>query len=131
MSKGCDVCQCNKGLQRHPAGKLMPLPLPAGSWDVVTIDRITHLPKSARGFTGIFVAVDKLTETVHMAPCHDTDDAKATASLFRDNKFRFHGMPRTVVSNRGPEFTNKFAAAVFKALGTDHCQSTLVLSPSQ
>ena len=91
----------------------MPLPIPAGAWDTVTIDRITHLPKTAKGFTGIFVAVDKLTKMVHMAPCHDTDDAKATADLFRGNVFRFHGMPRAVVSDRGPEFTNRFASAVF------------------
>ena len=122
--KGCDVCQRNKGLQRAPAGKLMPLPIPTGSWDTVTIDRITHLPKTAEGHTSIFVAVDKLTKMVRLAAGHDTDDAEATATLFRDTVFRSHGMPFTVVSDRGTEFTNKFAAALFKALGTDHCKST-------
>ena len=66
------VCQRNKGVQRSPAGKLLPLPLPAGAWDCVTMDRITHLPKTGKGHTAIFVAVDKLTKMVHMAPCHDT-----------------------------------------------------------
>lgn len=32
---GCEVCQRNKGSQRQPAGKLVPLPLPEGAWDVV------------------------------------------------------------------------------------------------
>ena len=88
------------------------------------MDRITHLPKTAEGHTSIFVAVDKLTKMVRLAAGHDTDDAEATATLFRDTVFRSHGMPFTVVSDRGTEFTNKFAAALFKALGTDHCKST-------
>ena len=52
------------------------------------------------------------------------DDAEATADLFKDNVFRFHGMPLDVVSDRGPAFTNRFAAALLKALGTRHCKST-------
>ena len=61
---------------------------------------------------------------VRLAPGHDTDNAEATADLFKDTVFRSHGMPSTVVSDRGPEFTNKFAAALCKALGTAHCRST-------
>ena len=59
-----------------------------------------------------------------LAPGHDTDNAEATADLFKDTIFSSHGMPSTVVSDRGPEFTNEFAAALCKALGTDHCKST-------
>ena len=122
--KTCDTCQRNKGLQRAPAVKLIPLPVPAAAWECVTIDRITHLPKTAKGHTSIFVAVDKLTKMLRLAPGHDTDNAEATADLFKKTVFRSHGMPSMVVSDRGPEFTNKFAAALCKALGTDHCKST-------
>ena len=48
----------------------------------------------------------------HLAPCRDTDDAEATAALFRDNCFRFHGWPSKGISDRGPDFTNKFTAAM-------------------
>ena len=90
--KACDTCQRYKGLQRAPAGKLMPLAAPAAAWECVTIDRITHLPKTA---TSIFVAVDKLTKMVRLALGRDTDNAKATADLFKDTTFRSHGMPST------------------------------------
>ena len=99
----------------------MPLHVPVAAWECVTI---THLPKTAKGHTSIFVAVDKLTKMVRLAPGHDIDNAEATADLFKDTVFRSHGMPSTIVSDRGPEFTNKFAAALCKALGTDHCKST-------
>ena len=98
--------------------------MPAAAWQCVTIDRITHLPKTAKGHTSIVVAVDKLTKMVRLAPGHDADNAEATADLFKDTVFRSHGMASTVVSDRGPEFTNKLAAAFCKALGTDHCKST-------
>ncbi len=122
--QGCDVCQRNKNLQRQPAGKLMPLPIPTEAWEVVCMDRITHLPKTEKGHTAIFVVVDKFTKMCHLAPCRDTDDAEATAALFRDNCFRFHGWLSKVISDRGPEFTNKFTAALMKSVGTAHCKST-------
>ena len=56
------VCRRNKGLQRQPAGKLMPLPIPTEAWEVVRMDRITHLPKTEQGHTAISVVVDKLTK---------------------------------------------------------------------
>ena len=121
--QGCDVCQRNKNLQRQPAGKLMPLPIPTEAWEVVSMNRITHLPKTEKGHTAIFVVVDKFTKMCHLALCKDTDDAEATAVLFKDNCFRFHGWPSKVISDRGPEFTNKFAAALMKSLGTEHCKS--------
>ena len=66
--KGCKKCQRNKGLQRQPAGKLRPLPLLKGAWDVVTSDRITHLPETKSGYTAIWVAVHKLTKRTQFAP---------------------------------------------------------------
>ena len=47
--KGCEVCQRNKGSQRQPAGKLVPLPVLEGAWDKVTADRITHLKRQSLG----------------------------------------------------------------------------------
>ena len=53
--RGCKVCQQDKHLQRQPAGKLVPLPLPEASWDCVTADHVTALPKTKQGFTAIQV----------------------------------------------------------------------------
>ena len=36
--KGCEVCHRNKGSQRQPVGKLVPLPLPSSAWEYVTAD---------------------------------------------------------------------------------------------
>ena len=57
--QGCNVCQRNKKLQRHPAGKLVPRPIPTKAREVVSTDQITHLLKTEKGHTAIFVVVDK------------------------------------------------------------------------
>ncbi len=99
--QGYDVCQSNKNLQRHPAGKLVPWPIPTKAWEVVSMDRITHLLKTEKGHTAIFV-VTKMCHQI-LAPCKDTDDAEATTVLFKDNCFGFHGWPGKVISDRGPD----------------------------
>jgi len=56
--RGCQICQQDKHLQRNPAGKLMPLPIPSHAWECVTADRITSLPETKQGYTSILVVVD-------------------------------------------------------------------------
>ena len=110
--QGCGVCQRNKGLQRQPAGKLMPLPVPIEAWEVVSMHKTTRLqvPKIQQGHTAISVVVDKLTKTCHLVACRDTANATATAVLLKDSCFRIHVWPSQVIRNRGPnKFTNKFA----------------------
>lgn len=128
--KGCEVCQRNKGSQRQPAGKLVPLPLPSGAWEYVTADRITHLPKTKAGYTAIWVVVDRLTKMTHFAPCHDESNVEEIADLLVKHVFRPHGMPKVVITDRGSEFCNKFCDAVCRAVGTIHSKSTAYHPPT-
>ncbi len=141
--KGCLICQQDKHVHRHPAGKLMPLPIavlcrclrhvlhcldhPAGklmplpltthAWEYVTADRIVGLPKTKKGYTAILVVVDRLTKMTHFAPCEDMSTAQEIAQLFVDMVFKHHGMPLRITTDRGPEFTNKFIAALCEIVG--------------
>jgi len=42
--QGCFICQQNKHLRKHPAGKLVPLQIPEYPWEWVTADCLTNLP---------------------------------------------------------------------------------------
>jgi len=67
--QGYDVCQRSKNLQRHPAGKPVPWPVPTKAPEVVSMDRVTHLLKTEKGHTAISVVVDKFTKICLCAPC--------------------------------------------------------------
>lgn len=54
----CLTCQKVKIEHQRPARLLQPLRIPEWKWDVVTIDFITGLPKTASGNDAAWVIVD-------------------------------------------------------------------------
>ena len=40
------------------------------------------------------------------------------AKIYRDNIWKLYGIPRKILSNRGPQFTSKFMKEFTKVLGT-------------
>ena len=40
------------------------------------------------------------------------------AKIYRDDIWKLHGIPRKILSNRGPQFASKFIEEFTKALGT-------------
>ena len=122
--RGCKICQQDKSLTQEPGGKLKPISVPEGAWDHVTADRIVSLPKTKQGHTAILVVVDKLTKMTHFAPCKNESTAKDIAKLFVDKVWKLHGLPLRLTTDRGPEFANRFIAAVCELVGTMHSKST-------
>ena len=104
--QSCDLCQRNKSAHTKPAGKLLPLPIPDGKWEVVTVDFVVSLPQTAKGFDAICVFVDKLTKMCHLCPTTSEATAGDTAQLFVDYVWRYHGLPRKIISDRGTQFTS-------------------------
>ena len=104
----CDACQLNKASTKAYAGKLQPLPIPGRRWEHITMDLIVKLPRTDRGCDSILVFVDRLTKMVHLVPTVESLDAKGFARHFRDWILRLHGMPDSVLSDRGPQFNNLF-----------------------
>lgn len=47
-----------------------------------------------------------------------------TALLFLSNVIKHHGVPDTIVTDRGTQFTGKFWTALMEAMGTRHCKTT-------
>ncbi|KAJ9516264.1 hypothetical protein QJQ45_001114 [Haematococcus lacustris] len=113
--RSCHSCQVNKSSAKKPAGLLQPLPIPERPWDSVSMDLIVKLPASGPNkYDSILVFVDRLTKMVHLVKTWESMTATQYAKLFLEHVFRLHGMPRSVVSDRG--FHNKFWAEVTKLL---------------
>jgi transposase InsO family protein len=122
--KSCDSCQRIKASQQSPAGLLQPLPIPTRSWEQVSMDFITQLPRTKAGHDAIVVFVDTFSKMVHFVPTKTTASAPDTAKLFFDHVFKLHGLPKSIVSDRDAKFTSRFWQSLFNTLGTKLSMST-------
>ncbi|KAL0553440.1 hypothetical protein IC582_007335 [Cucumis melo] len=114
----CLVCQQVKAPRQKPAGLLQPLSIPEWKWENVSMDFITGLPRTLRGFTVIWVVVDRLTKSAHFVPGKSTYTASKWAQLYMSEIVRLHGVPVSIVSDRDGRFTSKFWKGLQTAMGT-------------
>jgi hypothetical protein len=120
----CDICQRVKAEHQRPAGLLQPLKVPMWKWEEVGMDFITGLPRSNRGHDSIWVIVDHLTKVVHFIPVKTTHNGRELADLYISRIVSLHGVPKTIISDRGTQFTSRFWAKLHEALGTKLSFST-------
>jgi len=81
----------------------MPNSIPEKPWMHILADFITKLPL-AQGYDSILVVVDWLTKMVHFIPTMEKTLAEGLARLFRDNVWKLHGLPESIISDRGTQF---------------------------
>jgi len=101
--EGCDACQRNKNCTEQPAGKLMPNSIPEKPWANILADFITKLLLAQR-YNSILVVVDRLTKIVYFIPTTEKTLAEGLTRLFRDNVWKLHGLPESIILDRGPQF---------------------------
>ena len=104
----CDVCQRDKARTGKVPGELEPLSIPDDRWQSVSMDFIVELPSTRRGHDAIWVVVDRFSKMVHIAPTDSRVTAEDAARLFFERVFAAHGLPKEVVSDRGPQFAGHF-----------------------
>ncbi|KAL0546476.1 hypothetical protein IC582_016386 [Cucumis melo] len=114
----CLVCQQVKAPRQKPTGLLQPLSVPEWKWENMPMDFITGLPRTLRGFTVIWVVVDRLTKSAHFVPGKSTYTASKWAQLYMSEIVRLHGVPMSIVSDRDARFTSKFWKGLQTAMGT-------------
>ena len=82
------------------------------------MDLVIELSRSTNGYDSIWVIVDRLTKSVHFLPLRTTYMTAQYAKIFLDRIVSLHGVPISIVSDRGVQFTSKFWESLQKALGT-------------
>ena len=78
------------------------------------MDFVGPLPRTPRGYDFILVVVDRLSKMAHHLPCTQDIDAEPLARLLEASIFSVHGMPKSIVSDRGPQFMNAWISALYK-----------------
>jgi len=114
--EGCDLCQRMKNRVEELAGKLKLSEVPKKLWSHLTIDFITKLLVVA-GKDAILVVCDRLSKMTHFVATMEGTSAEGLARLFRDNMWKLHGLPESVVLNRGLQFVAELTRELNRMLG--------------
>lgn len=105
--RNCHTCSRSKATHHAPHGVLRPLPVPERPWQDISMDFVTGLPTSNE-YDAILVVVDRLSKMRHLIPCHTTANAEDVAKMFLNSVWKLHGLPNSIISDRGTQFTSNF-----------------------
>ncbi|MBW0578625.1 hypothetical protein O181_118340, partial [Austropuccinia psidii MF-1] len=103
----CKQCSRNKNIHHKNFGLLKLLPIPNGPWICLSLDFITKLPLS-NSFDSILVIVDRFSKMAVFIPTMSSITSLDLAHVFTKNIFSKHGLPSSIVSDRGPLFVSSF-----------------------
>lgn len=121
--RNCDTCRRSRTARHSPFGLLRSLPTPQAPWQDISMDFVVGLPWS-NGHDAIWVVADRLTKQRHLVPCRGDVDARELADLFLQWVFRLHGLPETIVSDRGTQFASHFWGRLCERLQIGRRMST-------
>ncbi|KAI3691688.1 hypothetical protein L6452_31490 [Arctium lappa] len=114
----CVTCLQVKAEHQRPYGSLQSLEIPKWKWEHITMDFVTKLPKTLKGYDAIWVIVDRLTKSAHFLAMRETLPMDKLAKLYIDEVISRHGVPLSIVSDRDSRFTSHFWNGLQKELGT-------------
>jgi len=100
------------------AGKLKLRKVPEKPWTHITVDFITKLLLVA-GKDAILVVCDQLSKMIHFVATTEGMSAEGLARLFRDNVWKLHRLPESVVSDRGLWFAAGLPKELNRILGIE------------
>jgi hypothetical protein len=114
----CDTCHRMKASHLKSTGVLQPLSIPMWKWNDISMDFIVGLTLTAKKKYSIWDIVDRLTKTAHFIAVHTTYSVQQYAQLYMDQIVRLHGIPKTIIFDRGTQFVACFWEQLHECLGT-------------
>jgi hypothetical protein len=114
----CDTCRRVKAIHMKTTGPLQSLPIPTWKWEDISMDFIVGLPRTTKGFDSIWVIIDRLTKIAHFLPVKIDHPIAVYAQIYIARILSLYRVPKTIVSDRGPQFVSKFWEELHKSLGT-------------
>ncbi|MBW0524753.1 hypothetical protein O181_064468 [Austropuccinia psidii MF-1] len=103
----CKQCLRNKNIHHTKFGLLKPLSILSGPWSSLSKDFLTQLPLS-KNFDSILVVVDRFSKMEIFIPTYELITALDVAQNFISHVFSKHGLPVSIVSDRGSLFVSTF-----------------------
>jgi hypothetical protein len=120
----CDTCRRIKADHLRPAENLQPLSITEWKWENICMNFIVGLPRTSHGCNFIWVIVDRLTKSAHFIHVATTYRIGQYAELYISHIVCYHGIPNTIISDRGSIFVARFWAQLYECLGTHLIRSS-------
>ena len=120
----CLTCQQVKAKHQKSERLLQPLEEAEWKWEHVTMDFVTHLPRTSQRHDAIWVIVYRLMKSSNFLTVRITFILERFCRLYVREIVRLHGVPVSIVSDRDPRFTSHFWKSFQKAMGTRLTMST-------
>jgi len=114
--KGYDLCQKIKNRTEEMVGKLKLSEVPEKPWTHLIVDFITKLLVVA-GKDAILVVCNQLSKMTHFVATTERTSAEGLTRLFRNNVWKLHRLPESIVLDRGPQFAVELTKELNRMLG--------------
>ena len=114
----CDLCQWMKNRMEEIVEKLKLSQVPEKLWTYLTVDFITKLPIVAEKDM-ILVVYDRLFKLTYFVATSEEMLAEGWVRLFRNNIWKLHGLPKSVISDRDPQFAAGLMKELNRMLGIE------------
>ncbi|POM76544.1 Pol protein [Phytophthora palmivora] len=121
--KTCETCQRMK-LSDHASLPLQGLPVPAKCWKSMSLDFAFDLPVDGKGNTSILVFICRFSKMAHLVSVRDKVIRTRAVQLLLDSVFRYHGLLKTIVSDRDPRFPLYSGRVLYTAISVTLTKST-------
>jgi len=83
---------------------------------MLSVNFVVGLPESS-GHDAIMTVIDSVSKKVHFVLTHTMVTVEGAARLFLHYVWKLHGLPKCVVSDRGPQFIASFTKELYRLLG--------------
>ena len=104
----CLACQRVKAEHQKAAGLLYPLEVAERKWEHVTMDFVTHLPRTPWRHDTVLVIMDRLAKSAHFLTVQMTFTLEELYRLYIREIVQLHGVLVSIVLDRDPRFTAHF-----------------------
>ncbi|KAJ9542645.1 hypothetical protein OSB04_029151 [Centaurea solstitialis] len=108
----CVTCLQVKIEHQRPYGKLQQLPIPKWTWEHITMDFVTKLSRTPKGYDTIWVVVDRLSKAAHFLSMKETYSMERLVKLYIAEVVCLHSLPLSSVSDRNASFQRELGTQV-------------------
>ena len=84
---------------------------------------IGPLPRSNK-MDAILIIMDRFTKMIRLKATTTSLSSEGVAKIYRDKIWKIYGIPKMILSDRGPQFASKFMEDLTRVLGTKRKLST-------